>query len=347
MTRIHRIEVPIPFPLQTVNCYYISDSHSTLIDTGVNSAEGLDIIAGCIQSAGGRLSDLKRISLTHGHTDHVGLAGKIASHSGAAVFIHPWDRDKIPVAGESWLESRLNIYQGFLVESGLPGEISRQILDNISGRFKQLIGPVDQLSALNSRAVFDFDDMQLEAIHAPGHSPGSICLYNRENRTLLAGDCILEKITPNPVVEISPPPEDPAYQSVTRYEQTLERMSALSVRTVLPGHGPPFKDHAGVVRHIQRHHRLRRERVLNLLKDAANRPENDGGLAPYRVALLLFPDIKAVDIFLALSEAIGHLDYLKDKGMADMQMCKGVRMYHCATKGDYYGTAALSSGRKL
>jgi glyoxylase-like metal-dependent hydrolase (beta-lactamase superfamily II) len=334
MTRIHRIEVPIPFPLKTVNCYYIPDSAPTLIDTGVNSPEGLDIIEKKIRSTGGRLSDLKRIILTHGHTDHVGLAGKIASHSKAAVFIHLWDRDKIPVQGESWLESRHDILHGFLTESGLPGEIGRQILDLISGRFKRLIGSVESISTFNGQAVFDFDDMQLGVIHTPGHSPGSICLFNRDNGTLLAGDSLLEKITPNPVVEISPPQEDPDYQSLTRYETTLEMMSALAVKAVLPGHGPPFKDHAGVVRHIQRHHRVRRARVLNLLKAAADLPENDGCLTPYRVALQLFPDIRGVDIFLALSEAMGHLDYLKAKGLADMQMHEGVRVYRRTAKGD-------------
>lgn len=211
MTIIHRIEVPIPFPLKTVNCYYIPDSNPTLVDTGVNSAEGLDIIEKNMRSAGGRLSDLKRIILTHGHTDHVGLAGKIASHSRAAVFIHPWDRDKIPVEGESWLAGRLDMFRGFLTEAGLPGVIGRQ---------------------------------------------------------------------------------------------------------------------------IQRHHRVRREHVLNLLKAAADRPETDGGLTPYRVARQLFADIRDVDIFLALSEAIGHLDYLKAKGAADMQLHAGTRVYRRTAKGD-------------
>jgi glyoxylase-like metal-dependent hydrolase (beta-lactamase superfamily II) len=333
MTIIHRIEVPIPFPLKTVNCYYIPDSNPTLIDTGVNSTEGLDIIEKNIRSAGGKVSDLKRIILTHGHTDHVGLAGKIASHSRAAVFIHPWDRDKIPVEGESWLAGRLDMFHGFLAEAGLPGEIGRQILDTISGRFKRLVGSVESISTFNGHAVFDFDDMRLEAIHAPGHSPGSICLYNREDGTLLAGDSLLEKITPNPVVEISPPPEDPGYQSVARYERTLEMLSALAVRTVLPGHGSPFRDHAGVVRQIQRHHRVRRDRVLNLLKSAADQPETNGGLTPYRVALHLFPDIKGVDIFLALSEAMGHLDYLRAKSAADMQLLEGARVYRRTAKG--------------
>jgi len=334
MNRIHRIEVPIPFPLQTVNCYYIPDSAPALIDTGVNSARGLDIITENIRSAGGSLSGLKRIILTHGHTDHVGLAGRIASHSGAAVFIHPWDRDKIPVKGESWLESRLEIFKGFLAEAGLPGETSRRILDTISGRFKQLVGPVEDISTVNGRAVFDFDDMRLEAIHTPGHSPGSICLFNRDDGTLLAGDSLLEKITPNPVIEINPPPEDPDYQSVARYERTLERLGALAVNAVLPGHGPPFRDHARVVRHIQHHHSVRRDSVLDLLKAAADRPEYNGGLTPCQVALRLFPDIKGVDIFLALSEAMGHLDYLKAKGAADMRLHDGVRVYSRPAGGD-------------
>jgi len=334
MTRIHRIEVPIPFPLKTVNCYYIPDSTPTLIDTGVNSAEGLDIIEKKIRSAGGRLSDLKRIILTHGHSDHVGLAGNIASRSKAAVYVHPWDRDKIPVQGENWLAGRLDTFRGFLTESGLPGEIGRQILDNISGRFKRLVGPVGHISTLNGRAVFDFDDMQLGVVHAPGHSPGSICLYNREDGTLLAGDSLLEKITPNPVVEISPPAEDPDYQSLDRYETTLETLSALGAQIVLPGHGLPFKDPAGVVRHIQRHHGVRRARILNLLKAAAGRSENRAGLTPYRVALQLFPGIKGVDIFLALSEAMGHLDYLRAKGAAAMQLDAGARVYRWTDKGD-------------
>ncbi|MDF1593731.1 MAG: MBL fold metallo-hydrolase [Desulfobacterales bacterium] len=333
MTHIHRIEVPIPFPLKTVNCYYIPDSTPTLIDTGVNGPEGLDVIAAGIRSTGGRLSDLKRVILTHGHTDHVGLAGKIASHSRAAVFIHLWDRDKIPVQGENWLESRHDILHGFLTESGLPGEIGRQILELISGRFKRLIGPVESVSPFNGQAVFDFDDMQLGVVHTPGHSPGSICLFNRDNGTLLAGDSLLEKITPNPVVEISPPAEDPEYQSLARYEATLEMISGLAVRAVLPGHGPSFKDHAGVVRHIQRHHRVRRNRVLNLLKTEGGLTQNDGGLTPYRVALRLFPDIRGVDIFLALSEAMGHLDYLRVKGAADMQFYEGSRVYRFSSKG--------------
>ena len=114
-------------------------------------------------------------------------------------------------------------------------------------------------------------------------------------------------------------------------------MSTLAVTTVLPGHGPPFADHAGVIRQIQRHHHLRRERVLNLLKAAADGLQEDGGLTPYRVALRLFPDIRGEDIFLALSEAIGHLDYLTAKGAADMRLQGGVRIYSYAAGRDQNG----------
>jgi len=265
--------------------------------------------------------------------DHMGLAGNIAVRNGAEVFIHPWDRDKIPLRGESWLGNRLGIVQEFLTESAMPEKICRQILDNISDRFKRFVSLVENISILNGHAVLDFDDMQLEIIHTPGHSPGSICLFNRDSGTLLAGDCLLEKITPNPVVEIKPPREAPDYLSVVRYEQTLKMMADLTVRNVLPGHGPPFDDHAGIVRRIQRHHHIRSGRVLNLLKAGVDLPEKDGGLTLYQVVQQLFPDISGVNIFLALSEAVGHLDYLRSKGAADMLRKRGVRVYRWTGKG--------------
>ena len=79
MTTVTRIEVPIPFPAQWVNSYYIHDSVPTLIDTGINTDEGLEAIRSVIEAAGGSLDQVRRIIGTHGHMDHIGLAGRIAA----------------------------------------------------------------------------------------------------------------------------------------------------------------------------------------------------------------------------------------------------------------------------
>lgn len=38
--------------------------------------------------------------------------------------------------------------------------------------------------------VFDLGGRRLEVIHTPGHSPGSICLLDKENRLLFTGDTV-------------------------------------------------------------------------------------------------------------------------------------------------------------
>ncbi len=36
--------------------------------------------------------------------------------------------------------------------------------------------------------IFEVADASLEVIHAPGHSPGSVCLYSEELEAVFAGD---------------------------------------------------------------------------------------------------------------------------------------------------------------
>ena len=127
MTAIHRIEIPIPFPIGSVNLYFIRDSLPTLIDAGFYSEDSLKRVSVALENAGCRLSDVKRILLTHGHLDHVGLAGKISKISGAEIFVHPLDRSKSFWDLEKEQGKGMESFLGFLRKAGLPETLMRTL----------------------------------------------------------------------------------------------------------------------------------------------------------------------------------------------------------------------------
>ena len=73
-------------------------------------------------------------------------------------------------------------------------------------------------------------DEYFEVIHTPGHSSDSICLYNRSEGVLFAGD--------TPVVNAS---LDGTYEA--GFLAALEKICARDVRAIYFGHGPPLTEH--------------------------------------------------------------------------------------------------------
>ena len=60
----------------------------------------------------------------------------------------------------------------------------------------------DRIQAIDGKSIERWDEIEtalgpLEVIWTPGHAPGHVCLYLQQSRTLISGDHLLEKITPN------------------------------------------------------------------------------------------------------------------------------------------------------
>ena len=72
-------------------------------------------------------------------------------------------------------------------------------------------------------------DEYFEVIHTPGHSSDSICLYNRAEGVLFAGD--------TPVVNAS---ATGTYEP--EFLAALQKVCARDVRTIYFGHGPPLTE---------------------------------------------------------------------------------------------------------
>lgn len=85
---------------------------------------------------------------------------------------------------------------------------------------------------LNDGDVFDLGDKQIEVLHLPGHSRGSIVLFFREKGILFSGDVVYD----GTLYDFLP------YSNVPDYVRSFERLVDLapSVERVLPGHGKFF-----------------------------------------------------------------------------------------------------------
>ena len=86
------ISVPTPFYIGPVNVYLIAEDPVTIIDTGPKTKEAVEALRAGLRAAGFRVSDIRRIVLTHAHEDHCGLARSIRDEAkDAEVFVHEWE----------------------------------------------------------------------------------------------------------------------------------------------------------------------------------------------------------------------------------------------------------------
>jgi len=137
------------------NTYLINGSKKILIDPGHYH------LFGNVKDLLSKLSitpqDIDLILLTHGHPDHV-EAVRAFSNAHALIALH-----------EAELDFVKNLAPHYGTAMGIT-EFEPQILLREG---ELLVG-----------------DMKLQVIHAPGHSPGSICIYWPQEKTLFTGDVI-------------------------------------------------------------------------------------------------------------------------------------------------------------
>src|SRR5205807_8986299 len=110
-----------------------------------------------------------------------------------------------------------------------------------------------------------FEKGALRVVHTPGHTPGSCSFLREADRTIIAGDCVLKRITPNPI--LSPDPVDPArrFRSLEEYLVSLARVRALAPTLVLGGHGDAVFDYEELFNRYLRAIRERQTQIIQMV----------------------------------------------------------------------------------
>ncbi len=143
-----------------VNCYLVRESDGlTLIDTGI-AGTGKAILAAA-ESVG---APIRRILLTHAHTDHVGSVDELAGHLPGVVVAA--NERSLPLLRRP-------------ADRGVRPDEPR---DKVRGGLPGIVTPVTRL--VSDGELFG----SLRCIATPGHIPGHVAFLDERDGTLYAGD---------------------------------------------------------------------------------------------------------------------------------------------------------------
>jgi len=182
---------------EKTNVYYlIGKKRNLLVDTGT----GLFPLRKVLEAI-----DLKPIDvvLTHAHWDHLGNV-----HEFENVYVHPDDMD--------W--TRLGLP---LPDEQIIGMMTKDVDEKYLRDFE-----LPPLKHPSPKSIYDLKFEYLEIIHTPGHSPGSLCIYDNLNKILFSGDTIYEG-----TVYCHYESTDPV-----KLKTSIDRLAHLDVVKVFPGH---------------------------------------------------------------------------------------------------------------
>lgn len=293
------LTIPTPFPVGPINIYLIREEPLTLVDTGPKTEEALQALRHQLREYGFIVSDIERIILTHTHEDHCGLSGVLQKESGARVYVHEWEYHNI----SEHRQTRVN--RELLRRTGIPPAE----LDQMASRYELIhfyADAVDDVEAYRDGHEFVFASGALRVTHTPGHTPGSCCLYREANRLMLTGDTVLKTITPNPVLNADPLDPTRRFPSLGEYLVSLARIRDLAPTLLKTAHGADIDDYEEhfhrLVRHID-------ERLQSVIQQVPAK-----GITAWEMSLLLFPRVRQIHRFLAVSEAVANLDLAVAEG---------------------------------
>jgi glyoxylase-like metal-dependent hydrolase (beta-lactamase superfamily II) len=296
-----RIEVPLPDnPLKSINSYVIkSRSRNLIIDTGLDRKECLQAILAGLDEVGVDL-DRTDFFVTHMHADHSALVPKLAREGSKVYFNRP---DAEVFEGVSPWETILE-YAG---RNGFPEEELRAALQNHPG-YKHGVTRIPDFTFLEDDDLLEAGDYRFRCVQTPGHTRGHTCLYEPQKKIFFSGDHILIDITPN--IQCWRDGMNP----LGDYLASLDKVRALDIEVVLPGHRRLIRDCRERIDALKRHHHRRADEILRVL--------SGGTQSGYQVASRMTWDLDypswelfpVAQKWFATGEAIAHLRWLQERG---------------------------------
>jgi glyoxylase-like metal-dependent hydrolase (beta-lactamase superfamily II) len=311
-----RIAVPTPFQVGRLNAYLAG---RTLVDTGPDSEEAWSALLDGLDAAGTRPEEIERVVVTHPHPDHFGLAARLRE-AGASVVASPAAAE-IMADFAGYLRREQDFFREYFQRCGLSAETAATVT-NLPEAFLAYAPSVETDRELDSGESVTVADTAVTADAVEGHAPGELIYAYRQDgqHRALVGDHVLGHITPNPLLQV-PVDGGERPRMLPAFNRSLQRLREADYDHFLPGHGDPIERPTERIDEVLAAHEQRTEQVASLV---------DGPTTPADVMHGLFEDLPATEQFSGMSEAVGHLDVLEERGAVTKRESGDIFVYEPA-----------------
>lgn len=181
---VTRLWEPFVDPFLESNVWHVTGAERDLV---IDTANGIGALGPAIDAL--RMERPVVAIATHGHFDHVGGLHEFTDRR-----CHVDDAG-MPLPGS--LRLRRSEFPPWLVEdfayygSPLPADLALKAVPEQTFDVASWSTPAaSPITFVGEGDVIDLGDRELEVLHTPGHTPGSICLWDARNGVLFSGDAI-------------------------------------------------------------------------------------------------------------------------------------------------------------
>lgn len=199
-----------------------------LIDTGIPG--NLETIKKQMEAAGVSFARLNAVIATQQDIDHVaGIKGILSEKPNVVVLAHEADKPYI---------------QGDIKVKRLNPKFMERIKDLPEHEQLRIVDMFENSDVKVNTTLIDGEELPycggITVIHTPGHTPGHICLYHQNSKTLIAGDALNilhgELVGPN---------EDPMSEDGVNANDAinaLNKLNSYDIENIITYHGGLFND---------------------------------------------------------------------------------------------------------
>ena len=304
--------MPVPNnPIRYTLCYVIlDDDGAVLVDPGWDGDAGMATLVAGMRVAGIGPGDVRGIVATHVHPDHHGLSRRVLDEApGAWIAMSSAEARSLELlrgtaderleAERAWWAAAGTLSDDAPVEPAVVATVERFSM------FERMPTPTLELA---DGDLLPLTSRSLRVVATPGHTPGHICLVDRDADVILTGDHLLPRISPN--VGLQPTASGSPLRD---YIRSLEVLTPYD-HEALPGHQWQFRGVPARARELIEHHRQRLEEVLAGVRRG---PVTAARLAPTLAWAHGWEGLTPFQRRAAVAETISHLVYLTEDGLLE------------------------------